>query len=279
MEHTISGEARTSSRKTVSMPGFAERPVPSRDTLGTIERAGHVLELFTTDVPEWGPTAVANALEIPKSRAHATLASLAQIGLLQRGVGGTYRLGWLTLSLGASATRSSRLWTLSAPVMHALAETVGETVNLAVLDRSHVVYVGKKQGRLTLPRTENSLGARTPVHSTACGKMLLAEQSEDVVEWILERDGLPRFTDQTIDDRGELQKELEQVRQLGTAFDRGELQADLRCAAVPVRDASGRVAGVMTISAEAERWSRYHREYESALRGSAKEVTTRWRRI
>ncbi len=52
--------------------------------LGTLARAGAVLDLFTTDEPEWGVTATAQRLGIGKSLAHDVLASLAGIGLLQR---------------------------------------------------------------------------------------------------------------------------------------------------------------------------------------------------
>ena len=52
--------------------------------LGTLKRAGTVLDLFTTDEPEWGVTATAHRLGIGKSLAHDILSSLAAIGLLQR---------------------------------------------------------------------------------------------------------------------------------------------------------------------------------------------------
>jgi hypothetical protein len=38
--------------------------------LGTLKRAGDVLDLFTTEEPEWGVTAVARRLEVGKSLAY-----------------------------------------------------------------------------------------------------------------------------------------------------------------------------------------------------------------
>ena len=61
--------------------------------LGTLARAGAVLDLFTTEEPEWGVTATAQRLGIGKSLADDVLASLAGIGLLQRVGHGRYRLG------------------------------------------------------------------------------------------------------------------------------------------------------------------------------------------
>jgi DNA-binding IclR family transcriptional regulator len=56
---------------------------------------------------------------------------------------------------------------------------------------------------------------------------------------------LPQFTPGSIADREELERELEEVRKLGVAFDRGEYLQGVAAVASPVRDASGRVAGVL----------------------------------
>ena len=77
--------------------------------LGTLARAGAVLDLFTTDEPEWGVTATAQRLGIGKSLAHDVLASLAGIGLLQRVGHGRYRLGWRTVTLASVLLRTSEL--------------------------------------------------------------------------------------------------------------------------------------------------------------------------
>src|SRR6266851_9268892 len=52
--------------------------------LGSVLHAGAALDLFTTEQHEWGTTEIAEALALPKSSAHALLASLTEIGLLER---------------------------------------------------------------------------------------------------------------------------------------------------------------------------------------------------
>lgn len=248
-------------------------------TLSTVERSGRVLELFASGVPEWGPTAVAEALDLPKSRAHALLTSLASIGLLTKTPSGRYRLGWLTLSLSASVTQSSQLWALSAPVMHSLSQRLGETLNLAVLDRSYVVMVGRKAGRLPIPVTENYAGSRPAAHATAAGKLLLAFSETQVVEDVLARDGMPGYTLDTIDDRDALFRELDQVREEGVARDRGEFEPEIECLASPIHDPLGNVAGVLALSATRERFARDAIEYTAALRSATREISGRWLRV
>ena len=47
-------------------------------TLNTVAKVGRVLDLFAPEQPEWGVSEVAEALRIPRSSAHALLASLAK---------------------------------------------------------------------------------------------------------------------------------------------------------------------------------------------------------
>src|SRR5450755_2037187 len=113
--------------------------------LGTLMRAGAVLDLFTTDEPEWGVTATARQLGIGKSLAHDVLASLAAIGLLQRVGHGRYRLGWRTMSLASVMLRTSELQAQARPVVRDLAERHGVAVSLVAWDRGRILYIDRCQ--------------------------------------------------------------------------------------------------------------------------------------
>lgn len=233
--------------------------------LGTVQRAGDVLSLFDDQRLEWGPTAVAEELGIAKSRAHELLVSLADIGILARDPSGRYRLGWRTLFLGATVARSSDLQALSNRYMEALSQRFGENVHLAVLDRTSVVFVSTRMGKLPTPETVATLGAESPGHSTAVGKMLLAHMPENEVNVALERTGLRPFTDRTIQSQQQFMNELSHIRADGFAHDMGELIEDLRCVAAPIADDRGVVAS-MAITTTADRWAEYEHEYKAALR-------------
>jgi DNA-binding IclR family transcriptional regulator len=103
--------------------------------LGTLKRAGAVLDLFTPEEPEWGVTAMALRLGIGKSLAHDVLASLTAIGLLQRVGHGRYRLGWRTVALASVLLRTSELKAQARPVVRDLAERQRATVSLVAWDR------------------------------------------------------------------------------------------------------------------------------------------------
>lgn len=232
--------------------------------LGTVQRAGEVLSLFDDEHLEWGPTAVADQLGIAKSRAHELLASLAGIGILARDPSGKYRLGWRTMFLGATVARSSDLQTLSSAHMRVLSQQLGENVHLAVLDRTSVVFVTTVLGRLPTPETVATLGAESPGHSTAIGKMLLAHLPEADVQDALERTGLQQFTDRTIQTRKEFVAELARIRVDGVAYDMGELIDDLRCLAAPI-SSENEIVAAMCITTSADRWKTREAEYRRAI--------------
>ena len=103
--------------------------------LGTLMRAGDVLDLFTVEEPEWGVTATAQRLGIGKSLAHEALATMTEIGLLQRVGHGRYRLGWRTMSLASVLMRTSGLGACGRPIIRDLAEGRGLIVSLLAWER------------------------------------------------------------------------------------------------------------------------------------------------
>jgi DNA-binding IclR family transcriptional regulator len=67
---------------------------------------------------------------------------------------------------------------------------------------------------------------------------------------------LRRFTDTTIVTSAALREELALVRQRGYAIDDTEHEADIRCAACPIRDHTGRVIAAISLTVPAIRMSR-----------------------
>src|SRR5919112_593364 len=59
----------------------------------SVRKAALVLDLFSVERPDWGPTEVADELGIAKSTAYALLAELTSVGLTERLPCGRYRLG------------------------------------------------------------------------------------------------------------------------------------------------------------------------------------------
>jgi DNA-binding IclR family transcriptional regulator len=70
----------------------------------------------------------------------------------------------------------------------------------------------------------------------------------DQLDRYLERVELKPLTSKTITGAQRLRRELQDVRRTGIAFDDGEFDKEVRCAAMPVHDFSGQVIGAIGIS-------------------------------
>jgi DNA-binding IclR family transcriptional regulator len=238
--------------------------------LGTVTRAGRLLDLFTPEFPEWGPTAAARELGIAKSQAHELLTSLTAIGLLRRGRGGQFRLGWRTLALGRDVLRTQfpdEVFRLIGGLAHAFQEPV----HLVAFDRAHVAVIARRAGgRGTDPLLPcGSLDAY--LHACAMSKALLADLPGDTVEGILP-ERLHRHTEESIFDHAVLRGELAQIRADRIAYDRGEVADGLRAVAVPIRDAAGDTVAALGLWTGAARWATAEGEMTRAVVGSGQRI-------
>jgi DNA-binding IclR family transcriptional regulator len=243
--------------------------------LQTIQKASEVLSLFDREHTEWGVREVAEKLKTAKSSTHDLMSSLAQVGFLQKTEDGRYRLGWRLVTMSETLLFTTELRKESRPVLEELAAQYQETVHLAVLDDTQVVYVDKLEGKQAVRVELTSLGARLYAHCSALGKVLLAYRSEGEVKRIIEEAGLPRFTPNTITNEDELFQTLAKIRKQGYAYDLEEILPDLCCVGAPIYNYTGQVIAAISMSIPAYRFRRSQLEYRDAIVRTAKIISER----
>lgn len=243
--------------------------------LQTIEKASEVLALFNREHPEWGVREVAEALSLAKSSAHDLLTSLEQVGLLGKNDEGRYRLGWRLVTLSETLLATTELRREARPIMEELADQYRETIHLAVLDDTKVVYVDKLEGKQAVRVELTSLGTRLYAHCSALGKVLLAYEPEENVKRIIKVEGLPRFTASTITDADELEQTLAKVRKQGYATDQEEILPDLCCIGAPIHNHTGHVIAAISMSIPAYRFQRSQIEFRKAVMRTGKLISER----
>ncbi|MEU6261078.1 IclR family transcriptional regulator [Streptomyces sp. NPDC047043] len=173
---------------------------------------------------------IARQSGLPKSTVHRVLAMLSDIGAVEQHEGG-YRIGLRMFTLGAlppeAALRETALVHLEE-----LHRYTGQTLHLAVLRGSDVVYLEKLPSRKSLP-TPATVGDRLPAHCTAVGKVLLAYSGDNVTATAL-AGPLQRRTAKSLASTEQIRSQLETIRTRGYAADREEAADGLACMAVPV---------------------------------------------
>ncbi len=172
----------------------------------------------------------------------------------------SYRLGPRLFEMGNAYLRGIDLARDGQDVVRDVARTCDETVHLAILDGSDVLYIAKAEGTSTI-RMVSAVGKRFPAHGTGVGKMLLSSLgAEELVERYPPDRPLPCLTARTITDPAALRSELELTRARGYALDHEESTEGLWCVAAPVCDASGAIVAAMSISVPTMRFAPERRQ-------------------
>jgi DNA-binding IclR family transcriptional regulator len=194
---------------------------------------------------------LAAAIGLSKPATFNLLKTLEVEGLVAKDSAARYRLTWGVYELGSAVVRSASLTRVSRIHLDRLADETGEAVLLAILDERTVLYVDRGQAGDSFAMVAN-VGRRSPLHTNASGKVLLAGQPDSFIDDMLAAP-LERHTDFTITDPKRLRSELENVRRDGFAICEQEQEAGLSSVSVPVRDYTGQVLAALTVAAPSQR--------------------------
>lgn len=218
----------------------------------TVTNALRVLEAFR-DQEELGVTEISRRLDLHKNNVFRLLATLEEQGYVEQHAGTErYRLGVACLELGHACARNRTLARHARPVLEELAAHTRESAHLGALADFQVVHLDGEQPGAELVQTGLRVGRRLDAHCTALGKVLLACGDPALMErfdreWICGL-GLEAHTEATITDREKLLEHLRAVAGQGWAVDVEECAPGLCCAAAPVYDRGGRLAGALSVS-------------------------------
>ena len=216
--------------------------------LSTLEKGLDILALFDGDHREMSVREIAARMNLLESTLYRYVATLKSRGLLEEtGKQGHYQLGLTILAWYQSLRRRFNIIDLALPIMHALVETIGETVLLATVHGQRGICLERVESSHVL-RVAYERGRTLYLHAGATGKVLLAFLSEGKREAIIREVGLPKLTDNTITDPDELRVSLTKIREDGFAVTDGEqLGGGIRAITAPVFDHTGRIAACISV--------------------------------
>jgi DNA-binding IclR family transcriptional regulator len=186
------------------------------------------------------------------STAHRILGSLADNGFVERDAAGHYRLGLRLLQLGVRLHGDVDMRALARPVMEALRDRLDETINLTIREGDQVVYIEKATPTRSI-HVQQLIGSRAPLHVTAVGKLMLGAGGEAAIRAYAARINLPAYTRNTITGVERLIDACTAALAAGYALDDEEAELGVGCIGVVLNDATGRVAGGLSVSAPIER--------------------------
>lgn len=197
-----------------------------------------------------GVTELAQHLELAKSTVHDHLVTLKEHGYVVKR-GGKYHLGLRFLDHGTYAREQLAVADEIRPVIRRLADDTEETVWFATEEQDELVYLFQSVGERGVDLICRP-GTRVPIHTTAAGKTILANYSNDRIREIAEQRRLERVTPNTVTEVEALLEELKEIREEGIATTRGEAYLGVTSVAGEV-SVTGETLGAVSVSAPEQR--------------------------
>lgn len=213
----------------------------------------YLIEQIAREGAPMAPSALSTALGLPKPTIHRLLATAEDEGFLQRDLDGrSYGPGARMRKMSANTLSSQRVRTERLFVLKRLAESVGETCNLAAPGRYGMVYLDRVETHWPL-RIQLPVGTQVPFHCTASGKMYLSSLRSDKLQRLLQSMPLEKMTERSIVDPEQLLAEVTKTRVRGYATDDQEFMDGMSAIAVPICDDRARLLTTLSIHAPVQR--------------------------
>ncbi len=217
-----------------------------RYSIGAVENALALLgAIAERDVLGLGEAA--EIAGVSKSTAYRLLATLEVAGLAERLPESGYRAGVEAIRWASRLLAGLDVRTVALPSLRRLRDETGETVNLALLRDSSLVYVEILESPAAF-RMADVPGSVVPIHATALGKAVAVHLEPQRLAAILGPEPYERFTAATPTTWQAFNASLAPTRTTGYGVDMEEVSAGVACVGAAVLD-GGRVVGALSVSA------------------------------
>lgn len=240
------------------------------ESVKSADRTVDVLELLAATEGRLTLSELQRRLGVPKSSLHGILRTLLARRWVETDQQGTaYGIGLRALRVGSAYLDRDPVVRAAGTVLARVRRQLDETVHLARLDGTEVVYLASRESQHHL-RVTSRIGRRLPAYATALGKALLAARDWDEVATLLP-DRLVALTDHTVTDPELLREEWRENRLRGWAYEAEQNTPGLVCfgVALPGRP----VIDALSCSVPKARLTDAHRtEIVEALIAAAEEI-------
>lgn len=230
----------------------------------SVEKALRAIEAFLNHHAPMGLTELARRAGLERSAAQRVLHTLHLAGWLDKDPATRrYAPGLRFVECAYGYLQQDEMMRRAAPLVIELGRDLGETVNVARMDGTDIVYVQ----RIPTHRTRyiaTVIGRRLPALNTSAGRSALACATEAEIDAACASWPLGCFTEHTVQDRGLIRDSVIEARRLGYAITEEQLMRNEIGLAAAIRDAGGAAIGAIQVSVSNLRWSQLRARAELA---------------
>lgn len=206
------------------------------------ERVLDILELLSQE-NAYTLSEIASVLNLPKSSLFVLMRTLTDRGYANRNnASNRYQLGFKAFEVGMKYFNHTGVYDDILGIMQNIVKSCSESCNFAELADGDALCIMKVDSPEAI-RMFSAPGRRMPAYSTAIGKVLIADKTEDEIK-TLYPDGLLPITKNTILDLNVLLEQLKEVsiKEIATEVEENALM--IRCIAVPIKRVTDTIAGL-----------------------------------
>ncbi len=206
------------------------------NTVQSVEKAIKILDILMKSGKPLSLAEISEATQWPKSTVHALLTTMRESSIVeQRGNDGKYMLGYRLFELGSQVCNS---WDVvkyaRSPMLH-IASKLNMSVYLARMIGDKLLLIACEEPNEGF-RVYDNLGSELPLHCTSQGKAILACKTPSEIKYLLDKEGMQPYTENTITDIQKFLSERYEIRDKGYALEKGEFVNGLYSYAAPIFD-------------------------------------------
>jgi IclR family transcriptional regulator, acetate operon repressor len=221
--------------------------------IGAVDNVLRLLRLFQ-DHEMIRVNQVARDMGLSRSTVHRMLATLSHHQFVEQDeYSRAYKPGPALVDIGLSVVSKIDIRAISHTALVDLRDLTGETAHLGIMRGATSVLFLDSVESDRMVRTGSRTGRILPAHSTATGKAMLAERTDEEIAALYPSGVLEAPTPRALTTVEELLEQLAEVRRLGYAVNHGESEDDVAAVAAVVRDKYGRVRCALVTTAPLSR--------------------------
>ena len=212
-----------------------------------VERAFKLLRHIAAGDSVANMSQTARALGISRTTLIRLTATLEAERMIEPRPEGGYRLGLGLAGLAAQALFAAEIVQLADPRLAELADRLGLSAHLGVLEGREILYVGRRAPNLHLVSNVR-IGSRLPAHATSLGRIILAFTPRETVTQLFAGVRLKATTAKTPVSLAALVRQIDRDRAEGLAWSESHFEIGISSVAAPVFDHTGAVAGAINVT-------------------------------
>jgi DNA-binding IclR family transcriptional regulator len=240
-----------------------------------VQRATRLLRRIAEGDRVANMSRTARALDISRTTLLRLLHTLqAERFIEPLGAEGDWRIGAALIGLAARA--SEDVTEAALPVLTRLAETLGLSAHLGVLDGREVVYLVRRTPNLSFA-SNIRVGSRLPAHAANMGRIILAHMPAEEVRRLYAGVPMPPTTAHTATTPEALLARLAEDCAAGLAWSEGHYEPGIGSVAAVVRDAAARPVAAINVSGQVASFTSAEQRARigAALAEAAAEISVR----